>query len=201
MLNNSQRVLDGQSMTTIWGRLGNNRFLLVGLIGVVALLAIQLLWPGQPATMPIPNATPVGGQVQSGDAILEQITAYRQSLEEQLAELLSGIQGVGEVRVMLSLASGPEIVPAMSVQTSQRTTEEKDSNGGTRVIQEDSKSSNLLTNSSNQMMRIQEKLPPINGVVIVAQGADRADVRLELTRAVQTICNVPAHLVQVLPGK
>ena len=63
MLNNSQRVLDGQSMTTIWGRLGNNRFLLVGLIGVVALLAIQLLWPGQPTTMPIPKATPVGGQV------------------------------------------------------------------------------------------------------------------------------------------
>lgn len=190
----------GEQIGAIWQRLGSNRLLLVGLVGVVALLALQLMWPGKQVATPLLPSTLVGDQSGSLEATLEQMLAYRLELERQLAELLAEIQGVGKVRVMLSLGSGPEAVPAMNVQTSQKTTEEKDSGGGIRLTREESQSSNLVT-SNNQLLLLHEKLPPIKGVVIVAQGAERADVRLELTRAVQTICNVPAHLVQVMPGK
>ncbi len=188
-------------MGAIWQKLGSNRLLILGLIGVVALLALQLLWPGQEASAPILPSTLVDtNQPNSQENSLQQIADYRQGLEQQLAELLSQIQGVGNVQVMIALESGLEIVPAVSMQTSQRTTEEKDSQGGTRLTTEESQSSNLVTNN-NQLLSLQEKLPPIKGVVIVAQGADKAAVRLELMRAVQTICNVPAYAVEVLPGK
>ncbi len=199
MSKQSQQAI-GEQMGAIWQRLGSNRILLFGLVGVVALLALQLLWPSKQAGTPFPHSTLVEAKPQSMDATLERITAYRQDLEQQLGELLMEIQGVGKVRVMLTLGSGPEVVPAINMQSSQKTTEEKDSNGGTRLTKEESQSSNLAT-SNSQLLLLQEKLPPIIGVVVVAQGAEKADIRLELTRAVQTICNVPAYSVQVMPGK
>lgn len=201
MSNQSSQQAIGEHMVAIWQRLGNNRLLLLGLVGVVALLALQLLWPGKEAAAPLLPSTLVDtNRTQTQENTLEQISAYRLQLEQQLAELLAEIKGVGKVRVMLSLESGPEAVPAVSMQTSQRTTEEKDSSGGTRLTAEESQSSNLVT-SNNQLLLLQEKLPPIKGVVIVAQGAHNSTIRLELLRAVQTICNVPAYSVEVLPGK
>lgn len=199
MSNQPQQAI-GEQIGAIWQRLGSNRILLFGLVGVVALLALQLLWPGQQAGSPLLPPTLVDSKPQSIETTLEQIMAYRQELEQQLGELLMEIQGVGKVRVMLALGSGSEAVPAINMQSSQKTTEEKDSSGGTRLTKEESQSSNLVT-SNSQLLLLQEKLPPITGVVIVAQGAEKADIRLELTRAVQTICNVPAYSVQVLPGK
>ncbi len=200
MSSNSPQVV-GEQVGLIWKRLGSNRLLLIGLCAVVALLALQLLWPGKHVATPLESSTLVNNQASSLDEKLEQMLEYRQHLEQQLAELLAGIQGVGEVQVMLSFSNGTEAVPAMNVQTSQKTTEERDSGGGTRVTKEDTKSNSLVINNNHELMLLQEKLPAINGVAIVAQGAEEAAIRLELTRVVQTICNVPAHLVQVMPGK
>lgn len=195
----SQQAVDTQ-VGLILKKFGKNRFLMLGICGVIALLAMQLIWPSKPITAPLLPSTGADVEPARGDATLAQIITYRQELEKQIAELLMAMQGVGEVQVMVSLDSGPEAVPAMNVQTSQKTTEEQDSGGGTRVTKEDSTVNSLLT-GNNQLMVLQEKLPTIGGVVIVAQGASKAEIRLELARAVQTICNVPIHLVQVVPGK
>jgi stage III sporulation protein AG len=190
----------GEHFGVIWQRLGSNRLLLFGLIGVVALLALQLIWPAEKTNTPLSPSTLVEAQPSAAKTALGQIAEYRQELEQQLCQLLTEIKGVGEVNVMLALESGPEAVPAMNSQTSQKTTEEKDSSGGTRLTKEESQSNSLAT-SNSQLLLLQEKLPRVSGVVVVAQGAEHASIRLELARAVQTICNVPTHLVQVLPGK
>lgn len=199
MSHRSEQVM-GEHFGAIWQRLGNNRLLLFGLIGVVALLALQLIWPGEKTSTPLSPSTLVEAQPSSATTSLDKISQYRQELEQQLCQLLTEIKGVGKVNVMLALKSGPEAVPAMNLQTSQKTTEEKDSNGGTRLTKEESQSNNLAT-SNSELLLLQEKLPSVLGVVVVAQGAESASIRLELVRAVQTICNVPPHLVQVLPGK
>jgi stage III sporulation protein AG len=187
-------------LSGVWERLGKNRLLLIGLVGIVALLAMQLLWPDQHVNNPIPNAVPVE-KPAALQGELQEINQYRTALEDQLAKTLSSIQGVGKVSVMLSLASGPEAIPAMNIQTSQKTTEKKDANGGTRVIQEDSRTSSLVTAGDDRLVTLQENLPPVSGVVIVAQGAASADVRLALTRAVETVLNIAAYRIQVIPGK
>lgn len=189
-----------QPLSSVWDRLGKNRLILIGLIGIVALLAMQLLWPSQNLNNPSPSAVPVDKTTAlSGE--LQEITQYRLALEQQLAETLASIVGVGKVSVMISLASGSEAVPAMNVQTSQKTTEEKDAGGGTRVIKEDSSTSSLLTSGSDQLVKLRDDLPPVSGVVIVAQGAEQATTRLELTRVVETVLDIAAYRIQVIPGK
>ena len=134
MLRDSQDTL-GQSVGGIWQRMGNNRLFLLGLLGIVILLAMQILWPRQVAS-PVPHATQVQAneKSQAGASNWEQIMIYRQAMEKQLAEILSEVNGIGKVKVMLSMSSGSEVIPAMNVASFARTTEEKDSNGGTRVI-------------------------------------------------------------------
>lgn len=194
-VNSQQAVLSG-----VWERLGKNRLLLVGLIGVTALLALQLLWPSQSLGQPLPNATQVS-QTQPSTGTLQTINDYRLALEQQLAKTLAAIDGVGEVSVMLSLSGTSEAVPAMNTQTSQKTTEEKDSSGGTRVTKEESYQTNLLTDANNDLVKLQENLPPVTGVLIVAQGANDAAVRLALTRVVQTVLDIAAYRIEVIPGK
>ncbi len=194
-VNSQQAVLSG-----VWERLGKNRLLLIGLIGVTALLALQLLWPGQSLEQPLPNATPVNQNPPTTGA-LQTINDYRLALEQQLARTLAAIDGVGEVSVMLSLSGTSEAIPAMNTQTSQKTTEEKDSSGGTRITKEESHQTNLLTDSGNDLVTLQENLPPVTGVLIVAQGADDAAVRLSLTRVVQTVLDIAAHRIEVISGK
>lgn len=187
-------------LSGVWERLGKNRLLLVGLVGVMALLALQLLWPTQGLGQPLPDATPVS-QNQPTGSDLQTISDYRLALEQQLSKTLSAIAGVGDVSVMLSLAGTSEAVPAMNTQTSQKTTEEKDSSGGTRVTKEESYQSNLVTAADDTLVKLQENLPPVTGVLIVAQGAEDAQTRLSLTRVVQTVLDIAAHRIEVIPGK
>ncbi|MGI6357340.1 MAG: hypothetical protein ACOX2K_01395 [Bacillota bacterium] len=190
-----QAVLAG-----VWERLGKNRMLLVALVGVVALLALQLLWPTQKLGQPLPDAVSVDQNLPQNSEI-GAVNDYRLALERQLERTLSAISGVGDVSVMLSLAGSSQAIPAMNVQTTQKTTEEKDSSGGTRVTREESQSSNLLTGANNQLVTLQENLPPVTGVIIVAQGAKDAEVRLSLTRVVQTLLGIAAHRIEVIAGK
>ncbi len=194
--NSSQQAV----LAGVWERLGKNRMLLVALVGVVALLALQLLWPTHGLSQPLPDAISVSQNLPQGGEI-GAINDYRLALERQLEKTLAAISGVGEVSVMLTLAGSPEAVPAMNVQTTQKTTEEKDSSGGTRVTREESQSSSLLTGANNQLVALQENLPPVTGVIVVAQGADDAGVRLTLNRVVQTLLSIAAHRIEVIAGK
>lgn len=196
---NSQGALE-QPWGDLWERLGRNRLLLIGMIGIAVLLAVQLLLP-QPVGQPSPTAVPVTSSVPQ-DQVLAQIISYKQGLEQQLSSTLSEMQGVGKVTVTLSLESGPEVVPAINLDKSERTTEEKDANNGTRVTKEQTQSSTMVTNSnSNGVITLKEKLPVISGVVVVAQGADSPSIQLAIMRAVQASLNIPFHKIVVYPGK
>jgi len=195
---NSQGALE-HSWGDLWERLGKNRLLLVGMIGIAVLLAIQLLLP-QVAGQPTPNAVPVNSpSAQSG--VLADVMSYKQVLEKQLAATLSEMQGVGKVTVSLSLEAGPEVIPAINLDKTERTTEEKDGNSGTRVTKEQTQSNTMVTNSSTGIIALKEKLPIISGVVVVAQGADAASVQLAIMRATQASLNIPFHKIVVYPGK
>ncbi len=182
----------------IWERLGKNRLLLIGMVGVAVLLAVQLLLP-QATSQPSPSAVPVDGP-SIHDGVLAQVTTYKQGLERQLATTLGQMQGVGKVSVNLSLETGPEVVPAINIDKTERTTEEKDAQSGTRVTKEQTQSNTMVT-STNGIVTLKEKLPTISGVVVVAQGAEVPSVQLAIMRAVQASLNIPFHKIVVYPGK
>jgi stage III sporulation protein AG len=122
-------------------------------------------------------------------------------LENRLVEILSEIQNAGKVSVMITLKSGGEIIPAKDESISDKTTNEKDMEGGTRTINEKNTSDQVVfmndQGGTSKPLVLKEVNPDIKGVIIVAEGAKDPKVKLQLTEAVQTVLDVPAYRVSV----
>ncbi len=61
-------------------------------------------------------------------------------IESRLEEILSQIEGAGEVRVMITYATGTEIVPAMSTESQSSVSENSDETGAWQKSAESSSS-------------------------------------------------------------
>lgn len=122
-------------------------------------------------------------------------------LENRLVEILSEIQDAGKVSVMITLKSSGEIIPAKDESFSDKTTDEKDVEGGTRTINEKNTSDQVVfmndQGGTSKPLVLKEVKPDIKGVIIVAEGAKNPKVKLQLTEAVQTVLDVPAYRVSV----
>ena len=75
---------------------------------------------------------------QSKDFVKPEIifdgTSYESKLEVQLSELLSQVKGVGNVSVMITLEDETLIEPAFNTIDTEKTSEEKDNEGGVRTV-------------------------------------------------------------------
>lgn len=103
---------------------------------------------------------------------------------------------------MITFEMGSEIVPALNTVESRDTTEEKDSNGGTRTLNSESITTNTVISSEsggNKPLVLKEIKPQVNGVIVVAEGAQDVEVKAKLYEAVKTVLQVPGHRVQVYP--
>lgn len=125
-------------------------------------------------------------------------------LENRLAAVLSQIDGIGQVKVSISLAAGTQKVFATNQKSNRRDITERDDRGGTRTTAENTEDEELVLLQSSgqnpgQPLLVQEVNPKISGVLVVAEGAGDARVREELTQTVQVVLNVSAHKIRVMP--
>ncbi|MGB7604287.1 MAG: stage III sporulation protein AG [Lutisporaceae bacterium] len=126
---------------------------------------------------------------------------FVEEMENQLALILSQIQGAGKVSIMITLKTSTEIITAKDETISDKTTNEKDNEGGTRTINEQNTSDKVVfmneQGGTSKPLVLKEINPEIKGVIIVAEGAKDARVKLKLTEAVQTVLDVPAYRISV----
>lgn len=128
---------------------------------------------------------------------------YEEQLEWRLKGILEQISGVGQVSVMITLKSSKEIVPAINTVESGSETNERDGDGGTRTIIQQSTDKRVAQGggsiTSDQPLIVKEVMPEVMGVIVVAEGAQRPEVTERLTDAVQTVLGIPAFRVKVYP--
>lgn len=132
------------------------------------------------------------------------IEEYEQWYENQLTDILSNIVGVGEVSVMVNLESTEEVVVEKDIKTQASKTNEQDREGGSREIEDrlkDEKVVILRQGNDDQPVILMMKKPQVRGVLVVAKGAENAQVKAWITEAVQRVLNVSANRVSVLPKK
>ncbi len=151
---------------------------------------------------------PVSNNFSGGPEEGEILQSASESLsEEELVEhrlkrILEEMRGAGEVEVMITFEMGSEIVPALNTVESRDTTEEKDSNGGTRTLNSESITTNTVISSEsggNTPLVLKEIKPQVKGVIVVAEGAEDIEVKASLYEAVKTVLQVPGHRVQIYP--
>lgn len=134
-----------------------------------------------------------------------ELMATARQLEEQLQEILEKLADAGQVAVCVSLKASPLKEYATNTRVSKHSVEEKDQGGGTRITTDSSEDAQLVIARNGQVsaaeapVTVRESRPEVQGVVVVAQGANNALVRARITRAVETLWNLAPHQVQVLP--
>ncbi|NLG86165.1 MAG: hypothetical protein GX489_02995 [Firmicutes bacterium] len=187
-----------------WRWLNIDRQTLVKL-GLLACLGIVLIVVGQLVKSPAPakypsDLAPITTAVVD-TPVLEGPFSYQQLLEQQLATTLSQIQGAGQVVVQLSLEGGNRVSYATNQQEEVRTTEEKASAETVRVSEEKRSEIQLVMareGGSERPIVVDENLPTVRGIVVIAQGAADPTTKEELSQAVQVLLGLPAHKVKVL---
>ncbi len=105
------------------------------------------------------------------------------SLAQELEEILSRIDGVGQVKVLLSIAEG------------ERTIYQYDEGTGLDTV--------IITDENRaQTPVVQQVLPPVyQGAVIVCQGAGSASVKLMVVEAVAAVTGLRSDQISVLKMK
>lgn len=121
-------------------------------------------------------------------------------LEVKLEEILSKIQGVGEVNVFINYSESSEMIPMYNENTQTSNTEETDTSGGTRKIEEtDSQKEIIYEENNGEKTVITQKIvePQIEGAIITAKGAGSAEVKTSIIQAVEAVTGLATHKIQV----
>ena len=163
-------------LTEVWKKY---RFAaLIVLVGV----ALMLLPTGASGKAERQNAAPEVGETFS----LEE-------MEQRMEHILGQIDGVGKLRVMLTLSAGSQL------QLASDTDLTRDGSTDARSRQE---TVTLNRGSGYQEVIVTRQYYPVyRGAVIVCQGADRSAVRLAVTEAVSALTGLSADKISIVKWK
>lgn len=135
---------------------------------------------------------------------LSTSTTYQDKVKNELKNILSKVKGVGEVDVIIHFEGGEERIPALDSEKSNTVTEERDSNGGNRVNNNNKDGTKVVMSSqgsSTEPLILKTYNPKIIGILIVAEGADDTRLSYELTKIVSSLYDISESKVSVIPMK
>ncbi len=166
---------------------------------LLLLAGILLLVIGIPVDQgedPADSAPETGVQESGGRS---EAMEYARELEKQVEEILSSIDGAGQVEVMLTVESGGEVVLQTDASDEERTVRETDSEGGEGLTEERSYSSQTVLSGSGDSPYVTKELcPKVTGAVVSADGGGDGTVKAEISGALEALFDLPPHKIKVL---
>ena len=181
-------------------------------MAIMALLGILLMVIAIPVkkteTQKDQTADPENKSTASGTQETEEednTGGYAGELEERLESLLASMEGVGNVKVMVTLDSSREQVVEKDIPSTMDTTKETDSTGGSREVinSRQEETTVYVTDSAGNKTPYVSKIrePSIEGVTVVAQGGGNAVIQKNITEVIQALFGIEAHKIKVVKMK
>lgn len=188
---------------------GNNKkkienlvFFIVVLI--ITIVVINVIWNGNKKTnnqeTNIDNKKLAESQNTLSGTSDIQSSNTQNELETKLEKILSKIQGVGEVQVCINYQESAEVVAMYNENSKTSSTEETDTSGGTRKIEETDTQKDIIYKEDNgEKTPITKKIvqPKIEGAIITAKGANNAETKTSIIQAVEAVTGLATHKIQV----
>lgn len=127
---------------------------------------------------------------------------YEEYLEKRVARALEYVEGVGKAEVLITLKSSGQKVVEKDQQNTSSKTQEEDSSGGTRTVQDNTSDKTSIyeqgSDGSQSPYVSKELSPEIAGVIVIADGGDNAVVVQNITEAIQALFGVEAHKIKIM---
>ena len=167
---------------------------------IVTIIIINTIWNGNKETTKQENSI----STKQLASTVEQNTNVEQTgtvnLEEKLENILSKIEGVGSVKVCINYSESSEVVAMYNENSKVSNTEETDTSGGTRKIQETDTQKDIIYKEDNgNKIPITQKIvqPKIEGAIITAKGANNMATKTNIISAVEAATGLATHKIQV----
>ena len=180
---------------------GNNKkkienlvFLLVILI--ITVISINVIWNGDKKKEDDTSIESNTKQLAKNNNDIDNET----TLESKLENILSKINGVGKADVMLTYTESTQMVPVYNKTEKTSNTDESDSGGGTRKIEESDVSQEVVYEDENgkNVIATQKTISPkIEGAIITAEGASNPTIKTSIIQAVEAATGLSTHKIQV----
>ena len=133
-----------------------------------------------------------GKEIHKESAIVQTEMIKETTINDQLAEILSKIEGAGTVKVLLTIRAGEETL----YQTNEEITI-SDASNSTKIT-----TVMVTTSNRDESGLIRQINPPqYLGAVIVCQGGDSPTVRLAIVDAVSKVTGLSSDRISVLKMK
>lgn len=118
-------------------------------------------------------------------------------LETKLKEILSKIDGVGEVDVLLTYSETTSIYPLYNENISESISTSESG----EVTETKTENKEIFTNSQDEAV-IQKKIyPKLEGAIIIAKGASNPEIKTNIIYAVEAATGLLTHKIQVFEMK
>ncbi len=114
-------------------------------------------------------------------------------MEQKLCDLLSSVEGVGEIKVMITLSSSAEYVYASE---QKKAVDQSDDSS----YKEDSETNIILVDGQDGKSAIPIKInqPIVQGVAIVCEGADDIMVKSSVIDATKSVLGIGSNRISVI---
>lgn len=157
---------------------------------ILALLGILLLV----IAIPVPEK-----EEQGQEMIGEQTSENKEpAMENALKEILQTISGVGKVEVFITYQDYGKVIVEKDESTSEELVQETDSSGGTRTTTTVQNERQTVYGRGEEPYIIQELLPTVEGVLVVAQGAGNTSVKKQIQETIEALFGLDAHKISIM---
>jgi len=165
--------------------LGKNKLKIIIIIGAVgvALIFLSELF-----------SSPSKPKAKTAQDISTNTSEYKSELENELVQILSNIQGVGEVKVMLTIEGSTEYVFAEEENSKYEESADKKS-------QDYQNKYVIIDNGGTKEALVKKVLKPkINGVIIVCEGGNSPIICEKIYKAVSAVLAISTNKICVATG-
>ncbi len=192
---------------------GNNKRKIENLVFLVILLIVTVViinyvWSGEKSSNK--NVTNSSGKqlattknTQTTGKTNQKNTTNNNDLEQRLENILSNIDGVGDVKVFINYSETSETVAMYNENSKKSTTEETDKSGGVRKVEQTDSQKEIVyqEENGNKTPIVQKTVEPkIEGAIITAKGASDINVKTNIIQAVEAATGLATHKIQVFQG-
>lgn len=142
---------------------------------------VLLLWPS-------------GGEgTQQSDDPAEEESFDLSQVQREMEQILSEIDGVGRLRLMLTVSSGTQRELAEDSSIRRSAASEYEQKRETLTLSQGS--------GTQQVVVTRSVYPDYVGALVVCEGGDSASVRLAVTQAVSTLTGLSSERIAVVRGE
>ena len=134
-------------------------------------------------------------------AFFQEMEAYIKRQERATEEILSKVEGIGEVKVMLTLASSEEKVTLQDNSITENDATQEDGSGGSKMdsgYKSEEETVLVKKDGEESPYVVQIHSPVIEGVVVVAEGISSSKKETEIIEAIQALFSIEPHKIKVM---